>query len=579
MKKSLALAAISLLLVACDGGKPPQSAATTAAPLTSPVQAADSIYRGGDIVTIDDDLPLAEAVAVNDGRIVAVGTAAEIEAAYRGESTRVVDLGGGALLPGFLDPHSHVSHALRIVDWANLSIPPVGPVDSIAKLLDVLRAHVREKKIPPGEWVVGYGYTKEGFPEQRHVTRDDLDPLFPDNPVMLLHVSSHGAVFNSRAFALAGIDAATPTPPGGVIVRKPGSNEPAGLVMETPFYMIARNLPTPTPEQMVDAMQRVQQMYASNGYTTIQDGATDPALLQFLEATAVQGALYLDLVALPIVASAEDFDKQAAHTFGRYDKRLKLGGIKYLTDGSPQGKTAWFTHPYLTGGLNGEEDWRGEPFIAPADYTAGVAELYRRGIQVWTHANGDAAADLVIAAHEAAGARAADDRRDVVIHSQFVRPDQLDAYARLGLGASFFTNHAFFWGDVHRVNLGDERTEFLSPLNAALERGIRFSNHTDFAVTPLDPFFTLWTATTRQSRSGAIVGPEQRVSTLQALKAITIDSAWLYHEDDSKGSITEGKLADFVVLDRNPLKLAHDDLRSLKVLATIKEDKLVFGSL
>jgi hypothetical protein len=186
---------------------------------------------------------------------------------------------------------------------------------------------------------------------------------------------------------------------------------------------------------------------------------------------------------------------------------------------------------------------------------------------------------MVIRAHEKVGATAADDRRDVVIHSQFVRPEQLDSYARLGIGASFFSNHAFYWGDVHLRNLGEERAYFLSPLKTAHDKGVRYSNHTDYAVTPLDPAMMLWTAVTRQSRSGAVIGAGERVSPQRALEALTIDAAWLYREEDSKGSIMVGKLADFVVLDANPLTVPVDRLRGLKVLATIKDGRLVAGQL
>jgi predicted amidohydrolase YtcJ len=181
---------------------------------------------------------------------------------------------------------------------------------------------------------------------------------------------------------------------------------------------------------------------------------------------------------------------------------------------------------------------------------------------------------MFLTAWEAVGAPAG--RRPVVIHSQFVRPEQLAAYARIGAVPSFFTNHAFFWGDVHVQNLGERRAFFLSPLRSASDRGIHFTNHTDYAVTPLDPMFVLWTATERLSRSGVVIGPEERVSTAEALRAITIDAAYQYFEEDEKGSIEAGKLADFVILDRNPLDATGDELRDIRVLETIKEGETVW---
>jgi len=557
----------AFLLTAC-GGEPP-----------APRVIADSIYAGGTILSIDASQPRVEALAVRDGRILALGARSAIESAHRDASTHLVDLAGKTLLPGFIDGHSHVSHALSLVGWANVSIPPVGEVDSIARLLEVLREHAIAKAIAPGEWVQAWGYDADGLTEKRHITRDDLDAVFPDNPVMLLHVSGHGMVLNTAGFKLAGIDANTVTPEGGVIVRKPGSQEPAGLLMETAMMLAYRALPRPDAATQLNALDAVQKQYAENGYTTIQDGATDASLVGLFKDAAEKGALWLDLVSLPLAMHPADLDAQLANEFGVYHGRLKFGGIKVIGDGSPQGRTAWFTQPMLVPGPGGESDWRGAPFIPEPEYQQIVRRVHDAGIQLWTHANGDAAIDMVIRAHEAVAATPADDRRDVVIHSQFVRPEQLDSYARLGIGASFFSNHAFYWGDVHLRNLGEQRAFFLSPLKTAHDKGVRYSNHTDFAVTPLDPAMMLWTAVTRQSRSGVVIGPGERVSAQRALEALTIDAAWLYHEEDSKGSLAPGKLADFVVLDANPLDVAPDALRSLKVVATVKEDKLVHGVL
>ena len=218
-----------MVLPGC-GGDAPAPAPDAMAPAR---EIADSIFSGGDIVTVDSAQPQVEAVAVKDGRILALGTREAIEGQYRGDATRMFDLAGRTLLPGFIDGHSHVSHALGLVGWANVSIPPVGSVDSIAALIEVLRAHAAASGAAPGDWILAYGYDADGLTEQRHITRDDLDAAFPDNPVLLLHVSGHGLVLNSAGFERAGIDASTPTPEGGVIVRKPGSQEPAGLLMET----------------------------------------------------------------------------------------------------------------------------------------------------------------------------------------------------------------------------------------------------------------------------------------------------------------------------------------------------------
>lgn len=569
---------IAWTLGACGRGEIAAPARTAAAPIA--VEPADEIYVGSSILTMDPVRPRAEAVAVTQGRVVAVGGRAELEASRKGPATRVVDIGGATLLPGFIDGHSHINQALTFAHWANVSIPPVGGVDSIASLLETLQRHVAARGgVATGRWILAWGYDPDGLAEKRHVTRADLDSAFPDNPVMLLHVSGHGVVLNSAALRLAGIDAQTPTPAGGVIVRLPGSEEPAGLLMETAALLAYAAIPRPTVEQQLATLDEVQKLYARNGYTTIQEGASDAQTLELLRRAAGAGALWLDVVALPVVFQPAELDARLQERFGSYAGRLKLGGIKVLTDGSPQGRTAFFSAPMLVHGPGDEADWRGEPFIAPAQYDDIVRRVYASGIPLWTHANGDGAIDMVIAAYEKAGAKAADDRRDVVVHSQFVRPVQLERYVSLGIAASFFSNHAFYWGDVHVRNLGPERASFLSPLKTAHAKGVKYSNHTDYGVTPLDPAMVLWTAVTRQSRSGAVIGPEERVSPQRALEALTIDAAWIYREEDSKGSITPGKLADFVVLDADPLAVPPGRLRELKVLATIKEGRLVAGGL
>jgi predicted amidohydrolase YtcJ len=562
-KNLLATLLVSLLLQAC------------AEPQDPPAVQADQVFRNGTVITIDESMPRVAAVAVKDGKILARGSEQQIDDLI-GPDTEVIDLQGQALLPGFVDGHSHFSHAVTMADWVNVSPPPVGPVSNIADLVATLQKAAEEKGLQKGEPLFAYGYDENALEEVRHITKLDLDPHYPDNPVFLMHISGHGAVLNSSALAQVGITEETSTPEGGVIVRLPDSNDPAGLLMETAWIPVVLALFSTGTEGFAAGIQAAQQLYASNGYTTVQDGATGyDAVLAYL-AAAEQDAFYLDLVALPVFADLENILADDSLVFGRYQNRLKLAGIKFLADGSPQGKTAFFTEPLLTGGPGGEEDWRGEPILPFEAYESMFMQVHERGWRSYTHGNGDAAIDFAIQAHRKAGITAADDLRNVVIHSQFVRPDQLDSYVELGISPSFFSNHAFFWGDVHWENLGEERASFLSPLNAAAKKGIRYSNHTDYIVTPLDPMFLVWTAVNRTSRSGRVIGPDERVSPLQAIKAMTLDAAWQYKEEDSKGSIEVGKLADLVVLSASPLDVAPNEIRDIQVKATYKEGRQVF---
>ncbi len=531
-----------------------------------------------------------EAIAVANGRILAAGDAAEVMKT-RTAATEVIELGDKTLMPSFIDSHGHFMNAPQIVRWANVSGPPVGPITEVADFVPVLQEHVKKQGIKQGEWIIGYGYDRSNLAEGCELLAAELDPAFPDNPVMLIHSSNHGAVLNSAAFKAVGYDANTKTPPGGVINRVEGSNQPAGFIMETAFLPIFANMPQPSERELLDTLDAAQQIYASAGVTTCSEGATHAKDLAFLRKGAAEGRLYLDVVSLPIVLEipalikeyAPDFQggpmelpKEAPAAFGVYQNHLKLGGIKFALDGSPQGKTAFWTKPLLTKGPGGEDHWRGQPLFPPEVVNQALKETYDKGIQVWCHCNGDAAIDMMIEGSRAAGVAADQDRRTVIIHSQCMRPDQLPQYAELGFSPSFFTVHTFFWGEEHLANLGAERASFLSPMKSAITQGLTCSNHSDFSVTPMDPMRMLWSAVTRQSRGGTVIGPDERIDRWESLKALTSNAAWQIREDDQKGKIAPGMLADLVILDGNPLTVETDRILDIKAVATFKAGKRVY---
>ena len=557
------------------------------------VAIADLIIHGGSILTMEDSQPRAEAIAIAGGEILAVGAKADVMA-HAGPNTQRLDLAGRSLLPGFIDAHGHFANALQVVGWANIQRPPAGPVTSIADLLQVLREHVVRHPVANGEWVIAYGYDPDGFSDGRPLDKADLDALFPENPVMVIHNSNHGAVLNSCALALAGYDASTPDPAGGVIVRRPGSTEPAGLVMETAFIPLFLHMPQPSEEQRLEQFEAAQRLYTAKGITTVQDGATVAADLGLFQRAAREGRLCVDLVLLPLVLDVPsmlrerfpDFHGQplelpqpAREAFGSYRDRLKLQGIKLLVDGSPQGKTAFWGEPLLTPGPNCEANWRGQPVCAPEQLMEAVARLSAQGIQLFSHCNGYAAIGLMIEACRRAGLRPEQDHRTVIIHSQFMAPGQLEQYSELGLHPSFFTVHAFFYGDVHLANLGPERAGRMSPMASAMALGLHCSNHNDFSVTPIEPMRMVETAMTRRTRTGVVLGASECVSAEAALRALTIEAAWQIREETSKGSLAPGKRADLVILDADPTALAPEQLNGIAVVATLKDGVCVYGSL
>lgn len=536
----------------------------------------EQLFFNGSILTMDGSEPsYVECVVTSSGRIAFTGGVEEARRLF--PSAEVRDLAGAALLPGFVDAHSHLSAAFDLADRVNVGPPPLGGCSDIESVLDTLEAFAKTQGTAPGGWIVGYGYDQEALAENRHITAADLDARFPDHRLMLVHVSSHGIVLNSAGLAWAGIDENTPTPAGGVIARVPGTQRPAGLLMETAYLeLVAPKLPVLGAQDKLALLDAVQQDYASHGYTHAQEGFSGVADLDLFQEAADAGLLYLDIAALGSFVEAPQWLGNPAYPTGNYRNGFKIAGLKVLQDGSPQGRTAFMGEPYLTGGLDGNPDWRGEPTMPFEVFAQIVATTLAHGVQLYAHVNGDAAIDQLIDAVERAGATAADDARTVAIHSQFQRPDHLPAYLRLGITPSYFTNHTYFWGDVHRANVGEAKAAFISPMRSALEAGLRVSNHSDFPVTALDPLFMASTAMDRTTRTGHTLGPCERVGAYQALQALTTGPAHQLFEEDRKGMIKVGLLADLVVLDADPLTAAPGTVQDIKVLETIKEGVTVY---
>jgi predicted amidohydrolase YtcJ len=538
---------------------------------------ADAIYYGGDIVTVNDAQPAAEALAVKDGKILQVGSRSDVEK-HKGAATQEIDLHGKALLPAFIDPHSHYINSLSVANQANVYAPPAGPGKDIPSIVETLKKFRDDRKIPAGVVIQAYGYDENAMPNGVGLTRDDLDKDFPDNPVMVNHVSMHGAVLNSAAFKKYGIGAATKTPAGGVIVRKKGSNEPAGLIMEMAYLPVFNQLPHPDRDEEVAWSRAGQMLYAQAGITTAQEGLTHASDLELIQRVAGEGVQTIDIVAYPFIL---DLDKVLAKnppdTFGKYVNHVKLGGVKITSDGSPQGRTALFTTPYLAGGPNGEKNWKGEPSFPQHELNDMVKKVYDLGLPLNVHANGDGAIDMVLRAHEyAAAGDLSKPRHTVIIHSQFARLDQLDKYVQYEMIPSFYTEHTYYFGDTHVLNRGKDQAYFISPMRTAIDKGLKPTNHTDFVVAPLDQLFVMWTAVNRISRTGVVIGPDQRITPLEALKAITINAAAQYSEEKSKGTLEAGKLADLVILDKNPLKVDAMAIKDVKVVETIREGKTIY---
>jgi predicted amidohydrolase YtcJ len=564
---------ITLLAAAISLGSCQQSSQENQSEESSSV-----MYYGGDIVTMEgDSATYAEAIVVKDGQILFVGSQDEAMKAA-GPDHQMVNLEGKTLLPAFIDAHGHYIQSLSVASQVNLYPPPNGPGSSPDAIAAALKDFVQKNQIPKGQLIQAYGYDENMMPEGNQLNRDHLDAALPDNPVLVGHVSMHGAVLNSMALKQYGITDKTETAPGGVIVRKPGTNEPYGLIMETSYLPIHDQLPKLSEDGEVKATQSGQMLYAEVGITLAHEGATKLSDLQTIKRASDAGANLIDVVVHPFMTDLDTILKVfPVDTWGKFTNRVKIGAVKITADGSPQGKTAFFSKPYLTGGPGGEKNWYGEPTM-PQDQLDGlVKKVYDLGVPMIIHTNGDSTIGMFLKSIEfARGGDYSKPWNVTTIHTQFVRRDQLEKFPTMKVRPSFYTEHTFYFSDAHVINRGEKQAAYISPMRDAIDLGLYPTNHTDFYVAPLDQLFMMWTAVNRPTRANTVLGPDQRITPYEALKSQTIWAAAQYDEQERRGSLKSGKMADLVILDKNPLKVDPVTIKDIKVLETIKEGKTIY---
>ncbi len=539
----------------------------------APTQPA-TLWHGGTIITMDGNRPqTVQAVVERGGKIVFAGSLAKARK-LAGRSATDRDLKGQTMLPGFIDAHSHFSMLMQIETGVDLDAGDAPPRD-IPALIGLMRQGVAAKGLGDADWIIGWNYMDEPLAEKRHVTRDDLDAAFPGRKVVLIHFTGHGLVASSAALEAAGVKDDTPNPPGGLFLRD-AKGRVNGVVFEAALMPFYKALPRPTAAQMLGALDAAQMGYASRGYTHAQDGATQIGEMKFLLSPAARERMKIDLAILPSFGGLEELLTMPDLKFGQYLGHTKLQGVKFVLDGSPQARTAYFTRDYANGSPEGHHPWHGQPIVSQEEFNKAAKLVHERGWQLFVHANGDAAIDMAIRGFDALGIKAADNRRPIVIHSQFQRRDHLPAYARIGVGPAYFSNHTLYFADIHRSNFPAEVVAFISPFKAAMQAGLHPSNHSDAPVTRLDPFVQLWSSMARASLSGVVSGPDQRLSAYEGLQMLTTGPAWQVFEENRKGRIKAGLLADFVILDRNPLTTPVDGIRSIRVVETVKEGRTIW---
>lgn len=524
-----------------------------------------TIYSGGTILTMEEPL-YAEAVLVKDGAIRATG---ERETLLQNcpPGTEEVDLQGAVLLPAFIDPHSHITALAQTLGSVDLTA-----AKSFEEIVQKLQSFVEKTKPEPGQWITAFGYDNNFLAEKRHPDRHLLDQI--KYPVVVTHASGHMGAANSLALKEMGVNAETANPEGGVIGREADGRIPNGYLEETAFSSLTAKIPQPSQELLMRQLDQAQDVYLQNGITTVQDGMTIPARWEMLKGLSDQNRLKVDVVAYPDLKDNRALAVENPAYRKKYRNRLKIGGYKIFLDGSPQGRTAWMTEPYE----NDEAGYKGYPIYQDAQVETFMKEALREDMQILVHCNGDAAAQQMIDAYAKALAEshAKNNIRPVMIHAQLVRADQLQEMAKLHMIASFFVAHTWYWGDVHLQNFGEARAIRISPARSAIESGVTYTFHQDTPVILPNMLETIWCAVNRISKDGMVMGEEERVTPLEALRAVTTNASYQYFEEHEKGSIRTGKRADFVVLDRDPLRVDPMEIRDIRVLATIKDGRAVY---
>lgn len=550
---------------------------------TSALFKADRIFFNGSIVTmVEGDAPPPEAVAIRGEKIVFVGDLEEAKQKWWGSGTDMRDLQGAALLPGFIDAHGHMGGVGLQALVANLLADPDGTVASIGDVVQQLSAWAQTEVGQRSGWILGMGYDDSLI--GGHPTRHDLNRVSTTGPVLAVHQSAHLGVVNDEGLRLLGIDHNTPDPESGGHIQREDDRPPYGTpngVLEESVFNPAFDLAVKGLSSTDSGSLYVQgrKEYSRFGFTTAQDGGANRTLLdslRLLQNTVgwkIDLAVYLKAAELKTAAEWDRLDVAR-----NYFRGMRLAGVKLNLDGSPQGRTAWLSEPYLEPPEGKDPDYAGYESISDEVAFEQVYQAFVRDIQVIAHVNGDAAVAQFIRAVEAACVRLGEPnavhRRPVAIHAQTARVDQVEAFARLGIIPSFFTMHTFYWGEWYRRILGDTRAENISPTGWALANGLRYTAHHDAPVALANSIAILSSQVTRVTRAGKVIGDQHKVSVRDALRSITSNAAFQYFEEDSKGSIETGKQADLVVLTVNPLDLAAPEILEswelVRVLETIR---------
>lgn len=525
------------------------------------------LYFNGNIITLDKQNNIFNCIYTENEIIKFVGNINDFD--NFDKDIQKINLNGNTIIPAFIDAHSHFTSYAQTLALVNLS-----HCTNFKDIQNTLKKHIEKNNIKKGEWIVAFNYDHENLEEKTHPTKFVIDEVLKDYPVLLTHVSGHMGVINSKGLDILGITKDTKNVEGGEILRIEGSKEPNGILLENAFIKNAFKVPTPTLEDLLKFLEKTQDDYFSFGITTCQDGFTKINEFNLLKTFANSEKLKIDVVSYVDIKNNKNVYLENKDTYGKkYINHYKLGGYKMFLDGSPQAKTAWVSKPYLNSNEYGISTLKDDEVLKF------IKQALKDDAQIITHCNGDAAAQQLIDNFKLAlkeNDKEKTNTRPVMIHAQLIREEQLEEMKKIGMIPSFFNAHTFFWGDIHIKNLGLERASKISPMKSALEKNIIFTIHQDTPVINPNMIHSIWCAVNRITKNGVSLGTDEEISPLEALKACTINAAKQYFEEDKKGSLEIGKLADLVILDKNILEIDKNKIKDVKILETIKCGESVY---
>jgi len=531
--------------------------------------AADIIITNANVWTVDRNHPKAEAVAILNQRIVAVGTSVEMDA-WRGPQTRIIDAGGKLLLPGFNDAHVHFVSGGFQLDQVQLT-------DAKTHEEFVRRIAAQAKKLKKGEWILGGEWDEQNWTPPELPTHEWIDSVTPDNPVFIERHDGHESLANALAMKLANVTAETKAPPGGEIVRDAQGNL-TGIFKDAAQPIIGKVIPEPTPAARVRAAKHALEHAASLGVTSVQDMVPTYGDIEAYSVLAERGELTARIYVAPSETRWRDQARIGVrHAFG--SDFLRVGAVKGFADGSLGSTTAYFFQPYVdapnTRGLLSDEM---QPISGMRERLTGADKA---GLQLCIHAIGDQAISTVLDifqdVQKANGAR---DRRWRIEHAQHMAPKDFQRFANLRVIASMQPYHAIDDGQWADRRIGPMRAKTTYAFRSFLDSGVRLAFGTDWTVAPLNPMLGLYAAVTRATLDGKHPNgwvPEQKIKIEEAIEAYTMGSAYAEFQEKDKGSITPGKLADLVLVSDDLLKIDPKAIRDAKVEMTMVDGKIVYG--